>query len=210
MTKSNAVLPSSLSWPPSWWIFCTPEGWPWGHWWVDCMCKVSVLLASSLLPVHMLGAVCDTGGNLKPSYTKVPWGHFGENLSPLDSAARSARTDWDQIRAGLGGPGWSATWLACLQVVFLCEFCPAWWRCASQSAPMEKSESGPQACWSVVLLKGTLVSIWSNAALPLYPLSTHGVASPWKWKKKIEHCLLQLGFYKVPMGIKHTIPSGSF
>lgn len=28
---------------------------------------MSVRLASGLLPVHILGAVCDAGGNLKPS-----------------------------------------------------------------------------------------------------------------------------------------------
>lgn len=115
-------------------------------WWGDCVCEVSILFASSLLPVHMLGAVCDTGGSLKQS---VPWGHFGGKLSPLGSAARSARATQDQIRAGLGGSGWSATWLVCLQVVLLCEFCTAWWRCASQGAPVEKSKSGPQALWNI-------------------------------------------------------------
>lgn len=55
------------------------------------MCVMSVLLASVSLSVHILGAVCEAGGNLKPS---VAWGH----LAPLGSAVRSAG---DSLGSGL-------------------------------------------------------------------------------------------------------------
>lgn len=184
-----------------------PEGWPWGHWGGDCVCKGFVLLASSLLPVHMLGALCDTAGNLKQS---VPWGRF-EEIFP-HWALLQDQPGLIRIRSGL-------VWEA--QDCLLHDW-PAFKLCFYVSfglhggdvlarVLLQRSVSLVLRHFEVLssLLKGTLAFIWSNAALLPYSLSTHGVASLWK-QKKIDHCLLQLGFYKIPMGIKHTIPSGSF
>lgn len=170
-----------------------PERWPWGHWGGECVC---LILAPSFLALPILGAVCDAGGNLKPF---VAWGYFGGSFPLLGSAMRSAG---DSLVLRLGS-GSSAAWPACLHVVFLREFYRGWWRCARVDLVLLHFEG------LSLLLKGTLVSIWPNAVLSS-PFSTHAVASLWKLKKKIEHCLLQLGFYRVPLGIKHAIPSGSF
>lgn len=136
-----------------------PERWPWGHWGGGCVCLMSIILAPSFLALPILCAVCDAGGNLKPS---VAWGCFGGSFPLLGCAVRSAG---DSLVLRLGS-GSSAAWPIFLHVVFLCEFYHGWWRCAKVDLVLLHFEG------LSLLLKGTLVSIWPNAGpsfSSLYP-----------------------------------------
>lgn len=178
MTKSNPVLPSSLSWPPSWWILCPQRDGP---------------------GVTGEGTVCARDLSSSPPVCCLftCWVHsvtllaISNNLC-LEDALEEIFPHWallqDQpglirIRSGLV---WEAQdcllhdWPAfklCFYVSFALHGGDVLARVL-----LQRSVSLVLRHFEVLssLLKGTLVFIWSNAALLPYSLSIHGVASLWK------------------------------